>query len=100
MEGNKTPVHGTENIFNKIIEGNVPNLKKELPSKVQEAYRTLNTQNQKGNSKLCLIIKTLQVQNLKRILKVAKEKDYLTGRHPTKITFDYSMGNLKARRPG
>jgi hypothetical protein len=27
------------NIFNKIIEENFPNLKKEMPIKIQEAYR-------------------------------------------------------------
>ena len=30
------------NIFNKIIEENFPNLKKELPMNVQEVYRTPN----------------------------------------------------------
>ena len=30
----------TENIFNKIIKENFPNLKKDIPMKVQEAYRT------------------------------------------------------------
>ena len=28
------------NIFNKIIEENFPNLKKEIPMNIQEAYRT------------------------------------------------------------
>jgi uncharacterized coiled-coil protein SlyX len=31
-----------ENTFNKFIEKNFPNLKKEMPIKVQEAYRTPN----------------------------------------------------------
>ena len=31
-----------ENIFDKIIEENFPNLKKAMPIKVQEAYRTPN----------------------------------------------------------
>jgi hypothetical protein len=29
---------GTANIFNKIIEENFPNLKKEMPMNIQEAY--------------------------------------------------------------
>lgn len=37
----KTQVKGTENIFNKIIEENIPNLK-EITIKVEEAYRILN----------------------------------------------------------
>ena len=31
---------GPVNIFNKIIEENSPNLKKEVPLSIQEAYRT------------------------------------------------------------
>ena len=38
---------GPENIFNKIIEENFPNLKKDIPMKVQEAYRTPNKLNKK-----------------------------------------------------
>ena len=33
---------GPANIFNKIIEENFPNLKKEMPMNIQEAYRTPN----------------------------------------------------------
>jgi hypothetical protein len=33
---------GPTNIFNKIIEENFPNLKKEMPMNIQEAYRTPN----------------------------------------------------------
>jgi hypothetical protein len=35
--------NGPVNIFHKIIEENVPNLKKEMPMNIQEAYRTPNT---------------------------------------------------------
>ena len=31
---------GPANIFNKIIEENFPDLKKEMPMNIQEAYRT------------------------------------------------------------
>jgi hypothetical protein len=37
------------NIFNKIIEENFPNLKKEIPINIQEAYRTPNRWDQKRN---------------------------------------------------
>ena len=36
---------GPVNIFNKIIEENFPNLKKEMPMNIQEAYRTPNSLN-------------------------------------------------------
>ena len=35
-------INGPANIFNKIIEENFPNLKKEMPMNIQEAYRTPN----------------------------------------------------------
>jgi hypothetical protein len=47
----KGPVH----IFNKIIEENFPNLKKEMPVNIQEAYKTPARLAQKINF-FCLII--------------------------------------------
>ena len=41
----------TENIFNKIIEENLPKLKKDMPMKTQEAYRTPNRLDQKKKKK-------------------------------------------------
>jgi hypothetical protein len=38
---------GSVNIFNKIIEENFPNLKKEVYMNIQEAYRTPNRLHQK-----------------------------------------------------
>ena len=38
---------GPLNIFNKIIEGNIPNLKKEVPMNTQEAYKIPNRSFQK-----------------------------------------------------
>ena len=46
------------NIFNKIIEENFPNLKKEMPMNIQEAYRTPNRLDQKRNSSRHMIIRT------------------------------------------
>ena len=41
---------GPVNIFNKIIEENFPNLKKEMPMNIQEAYRTPDRLDQERNS--------------------------------------------------
>jgi hypothetical protein len=41
---------GPVNIFNKIIEENFPNLKKEMPMDIKEAYRTPNRLDEKRNS--------------------------------------------------
>jgi hypothetical protein len=40
-------LEGPVNIFNKMIEENFPNLKKEMPMNIQEAYRTSNRLDQK-----------------------------------------------------
>jgi hypothetical protein len=41
---------GPGNIFDKIIKENFPNLKKEMPMNIQEAYRTPSRLDQKRNS--------------------------------------------------
>ena len=40
IESEEVQLKGTKNIFNKIIEKNFPNLKKDMTMKIQEAYRT------------------------------------------------------------
>jgi hypothetical protein len=42
-ESEDSQLKGLVNIFNKIIEENVPNVKKEMPMNIQETYRTLDT---------------------------------------------------------
>ena len=74
-------------IFNKIIEENFPNLKKEKPMHIQEAYRTLNRLNQKRNSSHHLIIKTPNALNKDRILKLVRENGKVTYKgRPIRIT--------------
>ena len=46
-EGEDLQLKGPENIFTKIIEENFPNIKKDIPMKVQEAYRAPNRLDQK-----------------------------------------------------
>ena len=61
----ETQLKGPENIFNKVIEGDFPNLKKQMPIKVQEIYRTPNRLEQKRNYTQHIIILTLNVHNQK-----------------------------------
>jgi hypothetical protein len=65
---------GAVNIFNKIKEENFPNLKKEMPVSIQEAYRTPNRLDQKRNSSQDIIIRTPNALNKDRILKAVREK--------------------------
>jgi hypothetical protein len=60
---------GPVNIFNKIIEENFPNLKKEMPMNIQEAPNSLD---QKRNSSHHIIIKIPKAQNKERLLKAVR----------------------------
>jgi hypothetical protein len=69
---------GPVNIFNKIIGENFPNLKKEMPMNIQEAYRTPNRLDQKRNSSGHILIRTTNRLNKDRILKAVREKGQVT----------------------
>jgi hypothetical protein len=71
---------GPANIFNKIIEENLPHLKKEMPMNIQEAYRTPNKLDKKRNSSRHIIIRTTNALNKERILKAVREKGQVTYR--------------------
>jgi hypothetical protein len=86
-------------IFNKIIEENFPNLKKEMPMNIQEAYRTPNRVDQKRNSSQHIIIRITNAINKDRILNAVREKGQLTYKgRPTRITPDFSLETMKTRR--
>jgi hypothetical protein len=90
---------GPANIFNKIIEENFPNLKKEMPMNIQEAYRTPNRLDQKINSSRHIIIRTKNALNKDRILKAVREKGQVTYKgKPIRIIPDFSPETMKARR--
>ena len=80
-----------QNIFSKIIGENFPNLKKEMPMNIKEAYRTPNRQDQKRNSSRHIIIRTTSALNKDRILKTVREKGQVTYKgRPIRITPDFS----------
>jgi hypothetical protein len=62
-ESEDSQLKGPVNISNKIIEESFPNLKKEVPINIQEAYRTSNRLDQKRNSSHLIIVKTPNTQN-------------------------------------
>jgi hypothetical protein len=90
---------GPANSFNKIIEENFPNLKKEMPMNIQDAYRTPNRQDQKRNSSHHIIIRTTNALNKNRMLKAVREKGQVTYKgKPISITRDFSTETMKSRR--
>jgi len=91
---------GPENIFNKIIQENFPNLKRQMPMNIQEAHRTPNRLDQKRNFSQHTIIKTTNALNKDRILKAVREEGQVTYKgRPIRITPDFSPETMKARRP-
>ena len=90
IEDNKDSQHtGPANIFNNIIEENFPNLKKEMPMNMQEAYRTPRRLDQKRNSSHHIIVKTPNAQK-EKILKAVRGKGQGTykGRNTRLLTRD------------
>jgi hypothetical protein len=98
-ENEDSLLKGHENVFNKIIEENIPNIKREKAIKVQEAYRTPNKWDQIRKSSCHIIIKTRNAQSKERILKAAREKGQVTYKgRSIRITPDFSTETMKARR--
>ena len=62
-ENDDFQLKGPANIFKKIEE-KFPNLKKEMPMNIQEAYRTPNRLDQKRNSSQHIIIRTTNALNI------------------------------------
>jgi hypothetical protein len=72
-ESEDSQLKGPVNIFNKIIEENFPNLKKEMPMNIQEVYRISNRLDRKRNFSCYIIIKTPNTLNKERVLKAVRE---------------------------
>jgi hypothetical protein len=99
IEGEEMQAKEMCNIFNKIITENVPNLEKDIPVQMQEASRTPNRPDQNRTIPRHIIIKTTNSETRERILKAVREKKQMTYKgKPIKITADFSIETLKARR--
>jgi hypothetical protein len=89
---------GIYNIFNKIIIENITNLKKVFPIQVWEASRTQNRLDQNRTSLQHIIIKTISTENRERVLNNVREKKITCKVKPMKITVDFLIKTLIARR--
>jgi hypothetical protein len=95
-EGEEVQAKGISNI---IITETFPNLEKVLLIQVQETSRTPNRLEQNRTSPWYIIIKTTSTENSERILKAVRERKQIIYKgKPIKITADFSMETLKARR--
>jgi hypothetical protein len=98
-ENENFQIKGPANIFNKIIEENFLNVKKEMPMNIQEAYRTPNRLDQKRYSARNIIIRPTNALNKDRILKTVREKGQVTYKgRSIRIAPDFSSETMKARR--
>ena len=87
-----------ENLFEKIMKENFPNLVNETDIQVQEAQRVPNKLDPKRTTPRHIIIKMPRVKYKKRILQVAREKQSYLQKSFYKLPADFSKETLQARR--
>ena len=67
-----------ENLFEKVMMENFPNLMREKVTRIQEAQRVPINRNQKRPTPRHIIIKMAKYKDKERILKTPKEKQEVT----------------------
>ena len=89
-----------ENLFEKIMKENFPNLAKEIDfQEVQEAQRVPRKLDPRRNTPRHIIVPLPKIKDKKRILKAAREKETVTYKGvPMRLSADFSKETLQARR--
>ena len=88
-----------ENLFEKIIKENFPNLAKEIDMQVLQAQRVQKKLNPRTNTPRHIKIKLPKIKDKERILKAAREKEIVTYKGvPIRLSADFSKETLQARR--
>ena len=85
-----------ENLFEKIMKENFPNLAKEIDfQEVQEAQRVPKKLDPRRNTPRHIIIKLAKIKDKERIFKAAREKETVTYKGVTiRLSADFSTLNL------
>ena len=87
-----------ENLFEKIMKENLPNLAKEIDfQEVQEAQRVQKKLGPRKHTPRHIIITLPKIKNKERILKAAREIVTYKG-VPIRLSADFSKETLHARR--
>ena len=90
---------GMENLFEKVMMENSPNLRREKVTQIQESQRVPSKRNPKMPTARHILIKMAKFQDKERILKAAREKQEATYKGaPIRLATDFSMEMLQARR--
>ena len=89
-----------ENLFEKIMKENFPNLAKEIDfQEVQEAQRVPKKLDPRKHTARHIIITLAKIKEKERILQAAREKDTVTYKGvPIRLSADFSKETLQARR--
>ena len=89
-----------ENLFEKIMKENFPNLAKEIDiQEVQEAQRVPKKLDPRRNTPRHIIITLPKIKEKERILEAAREKETVTYKGvPIRLSADFSKETLQARR--
>ena len=97
-EGEKEE-QGIENLFEKVMIENFPNLMREKVTQIQETQRVPSKRNPKKPTARHIIIKMAKFQDKERILKAAREKQEVTYKGAAiRLAADFSMETLQGRR--
>ena len=81
------------------MKENFPNLVKDIDLQVQEAQRIPNKSDLKRLTPRHIIIKMPKLKDKERLLKAAREKQFITYRGvPIRLSADFSKETLQARR--
>ena len=95
----KEEEQGIQNLFEKVMMENIPNLMREKVTQIQETQRVPTKRNPKRPTARHIIIKMAKFQDKERILKAAREKQEITYQGaPITLAADFSMETLQARR--
>ena len=90
---------GIENLFEKVMMENFPNVMREKVTQIQETQTVPIKRNTKRPTSRHIIIKMTKFQDKERILKAAREKQGVTyNGAQIRLAADFSMEMLQARR--
>ena len=82
-----------------IIVENFPKMEEEIATQGQETQRVPNRLNPRRNTPRHILIRLMMIKHKEQTLKAAREKQQITNKGiPMRITADFSIKTLKARR--
>ena len=98
IPGGEEEEQGIENLFEKVMMENFPNLRREKITQIQETQKVPSKRNPKRPTERHIIIKMEKFQDKERILKAASEKQEVTyKRAPISLANDFSKDMLQGR---